>query len=260
MKKIISSVLSIALIISTLCSPASASSTCSNPSKLQEMNSSKAIAYMDLEQASEEMQAQIIEAREEIIYSQAWVADGLQGYVLNADGVIIEEVPQFSDLFPADWDMPSINNGKKQLSQLSDISPTNAGQPDDIMHFYNGTLTLSLPPENSNSPSFCTFSTTGWAGYTHYNITWVSTSATCQVDAFGPYTYNVGYTNATTGQSLGWKPQISSHDFFSVSTPSNIRVAVRASMNRSPNSSTTSGDWYVQVYGAMDILNGPDSK
>lgn len=258
MKKSISAVLSIALILSMTCYPASASSTCSNSPESQEIYSSRAIAYMNLDQASEEMQAQIIEAREEIIYSQAWVADGLQGYVLNADGDIIEEVPQFSDLFPADWDMPSINNDEEQLSE---IYPTNASrQPDDIMYFYNGTLTLSLPPENSNSPAFCTFSTTGWAGYTHYNITRVTTSATSQVDSFGPYTYNVGYTNAATGQSLGWKPKISSNDIFSVSTPSNIRVSVRASMNRSPNSSTTSGDWYVQVYGDMDILNGPDSK
>lgn len=37
------------------------------------------LAYMNLDQASEAMQEKILQAREEIIFSKSWVADGLQG-------------------------------------------------------------------------------------------------------------------------------------------------------------------------------------
>lgn len=63
------------------------------------------LAYMNLDQASEAMQEKILQAREEIIFSKSWVADGLQGFVYDKDGNVIEEVPQFSEIFPADWDM-----------------------------------------------------------------------------------------------------------------------------------------------------------
>lgn len=62
------------------------------------------LAYMNLDQASEAMQEKILQAREEIIFSKSWVADGLQGFVYDKDGNVIEEVPQFSEIFPADWD------------------------------------------------------------------------------------------------------------------------------------------------------------
>lgn len=254
MKKIISSVLSIALIISTLCSPASASSACSNSSKLQEMNSSRSIAYMDLEQASEEMQAQIIEAREEIIYSQSWVADGLQGYVFNEDGIIVEEVPQFSELFPSDWEIPFTDSP----SQLSLTSPnTVSSESRDLFGLFSGTLELSVPPTNSNTPSFYQFNTTSWSGHTHYNVKFVSTQALRQFTAFTlPLipSFNVGYTDITNGRSLGWKTEIKDGYSFGVSTPAGITVAVRASMNN-PNPGTTSGEWLVTVDCIREILN-----
>lgn len=67
------------------------------------------LAYMNLDQASEAMQEKILQAREEIIFSKSWVADGLQGFVYDKDGNVIEEVPQFSEIFPADWDMPTFD-------------------------------------------------------------------------------------------------------------------------------------------------------
>ena len=63
-------------------------------------------AYLDLSTAEESLQPVILEARNRIIFRYAWVADGLDGYVLNENKEIIEVVPQFSDLFPSDWDEP----------------------------------------------------------------------------------------------------------------------------------------------------------
>ncbi len=74
------------------------------------------LAYMNLDQASEAMQEKILQAREEIIFSKSWVADGLQGFVYDKDGNVIEEVPQFSEIFPADWDMFQVRHYANKLS------------------------------------------------------------------------------------------------------------------------------------------------
>lgn len=254
MKKFVSAVLCTAMILSVMCSPASAFSVSPSSHTLYGTNSLEAIAYMDVEQVSEEMQARIIEARNEIIFSQSWVADGLHGYVVDKDGVIVEEVPQFSELFPSDWEIPFIDDSTEQLSVTAPNTMLSGSQ--EIMGFYSGDLMLSVPQDGINTPSFCQFNTTGWAGYLNYNITYVFTSALRQYTAMTDTmpTFNVGYTNATTGRSLGWKASIADGLSFGISTPSGITVAVRASMNN-PNPNTTSGKWYVTVDGYMDILN-----
>ena len=63
-------------------------------------------AYLTLDDADPSLALVIIEARNRIIFRQSWVADGLKGYVHDRNGDVIEEVPQFSDLFPEDWDIP----------------------------------------------------------------------------------------------------------------------------------------------------------
>lgn len=254
MKKLYCLILSI-LMMGVLCLPAFG--TPAVPSDKIVLNADEellSVAFMELDQASAEMASRIIAAREEIIYSHSWVADGLQGWVFDRDGNIVEEVPEFSDLFPAEWASTSVDvdvlSAQTLAAPVEVLAPTSSRS---IMYFYNGTLTLSSPSATVTTPAFCSFSTTGWSGYTHYNITYVCTSAVCQVGDLLPHTYNVGYMNATTGQSLGWKMGLADDESFSITTPSGIEVAVRASMDNA--SSATSGDWYVQVYGYMDILN-----
>lgn len=69
-----------------------------------QLEEAKKIAYQDLEGASEEMQAKILEARKLIINSTSWVADGHNGGTL-VDGKPVP-LPHFSELFPG-WDMPT---------------------------------------------------------------------------------------------------------------------------------------------------------
>lgn len=61
-------------------------------------------AYMSLDTATAELEEKILEARSEIIYHQSWTVDG-QARLVHADGTI-EELPEFYDLFPSDWDIP----------------------------------------------------------------------------------------------------------------------------------------------------------
>ena len=62
------------------------------------------IAYQDLDSASEEMRAKILEARELIINNTAWVADGYTASQVDPDGNEVS-LPHFSELFPG-WDLP----------------------------------------------------------------------------------------------------------------------------------------------------------
>lgn len=78
------------------------------------------IAYLDLESASPEMKEKILSARNQIIFSQTWVADGFCAYVTDSEDTVIAVVPCFSELFP-DWDIPvdeSIANGDFDMSSI----------------------------------------------------------------------------------------------------------------------------------------------
>lgn len=72
--------------------------------KLQE---AATYAYMDVETAPDYLVDTILDAREDIIYSQSWSVTG-QSYVVKVDGTI-EYLPLFSDLFPS-WDVPTVND------------------------------------------------------------------------------------------------------------------------------------------------------
>lgn len=62
-------------------------------------------AGLALDSATEEEQELILAAREVIINSQSWAADGLTVTVTEEDGIEYT-LPSFSELFP-DWDMPT---------------------------------------------------------------------------------------------------------------------------------------------------------
>ncbi len=64
-------------------------------------------AYMDVDTAPDELQEKILAAREVIIYSKSWVADGFACYILSPDGTQ-KTVPSFSELFPG-WEIPTID-------------------------------------------------------------------------------------------------------------------------------------------------------
>ena len=68
----------------------------------------RSIAYMNLDTADEQTRTNILAARNEIMFSTSWVADDVNGWVLDENGVVIETLPHFSEVFPSDWDDNSI--------------------------------------------------------------------------------------------------------------------------------------------------------
>lgn len=75
-----------------------------NAEREKKLEEAKKIAYQDLNTASKEMQAKILEARKLIINSTSWAADGYTAYIIDENGNKTQ-LPHFSDLFPG-WEMP----------------------------------------------------------------------------------------------------------------------------------------------------------
>lgn len=65
-------------------------------------------AYLELESADPDVIPVILKARDAIIFRQAWVADGVQGFLHDKNGNIIGTIPQFSELFPENWSVPTV--------------------------------------------------------------------------------------------------------------------------------------------------------
>ena len=64
------------------------------------------LAYLDYDSATPEMKEKILAARNQIIFSTSWVADGYSASIGNVKtGEIIRVLPSFSELFPG-WDIP----------------------------------------------------------------------------------------------------------------------------------------------------------
>lgn len=217
-----------------------------------DLNGKISIAYMEIENASDEMRAHIIAAREEIIFSESWVADGLSCYICDEDGNIKEVLPQFSDLFPADWDLPVLRENENEAEIRSEANRESVNEMSssyDICPFFEGSIRLVKPSDSAITSPFCRIATTGFPGTSNeYNVE--------TIYVYGVYgnlqeqgTYNVGCSNATTGVSLSHATRVSNGDSVVFNPPSNITVGVRASTYDSV------GSWNMQVIGKRVFAN-----
>lgn len=235
MKKIVSLIIFFSMLAST-CIPVHAVSNSIAP-KVDVSPKTVALAYQDMDVATEEEKIQIALAREKIIFSQVWVADEVDGWVYNADGSIKFEAPHFSELFPDDWAVPVFE--KEENAVYSDTTV--------IDPIFSGEVWLTLASADYITPSFCTFYTTGFEG-TPYEYRYE------RVDTWGLYqntsvvaSYNIGYTNADTGNSIGWAGDLENSEYFAINIPSYVkRVGVRASTNG--NGPGTRESWFMRVY------------
>jgi len=223
------------LLILALCIPVIASENVENIDSQHGLS----VAYLEIDDNTTIIErTQILEARKAIIFSRSWVADGLSGCILDANGNIKEILPQFSEVFPADWELPKEENNL--LSPPATLLKT--GVQYDWNTFFNGSVSLSNPT-NQNTAPFCTLNTTGFPGtYYEYRVTDVVTKGIRNNPTeYGKY--NLGYSNATTGVSLGYAINLNNGEAFSINPPANIILGVRAS------SYDSIGPWNIRVDG-----------
>lgn len=221
--------------------------------------STEAYAYMDLETASPEMQEKILKAREEIIFSQSWAADGCLGFLVDLKTGEMTQLPSFSELFPG-WDLPIDDPDEemeKTISIPDYIDPTAGvevpeyaqedlqGLPplpaveepvqngkfaqsemnaanQSMRKVYSGSVYLRNPSDVVASTPFTTFRKSGIQVLTYADL--LTTSET----------YNIGYRNVTTGEYLSYSTNIPYGYGFSLFNFNQFDCAVRASTYSTP--------------------------
>ena len=99
--------------------PASDTSGANTESQL-DWQEAQDFAYLDPENASPEMREKILSARNTIIFSTDWVADGFEMRVEDRDGNVIQRLPHFSELFPG-WDLPVYDMELEQADEAIEI-------------------------------------------------------------------------------------------------------------------------------------------
>lgn len=167
-------------------------------------------AYMDIQTAPASLKDTILEAREEIIYSESWSVDG-RSYITYPDGTI-EVLPEFSELFPG-WELPAA----PEITESVEPILTRASI------YWEGPVSLKAPPANTMSASFKTVPGTNGT---------IGTRAT----SFGGGTVNIGYS--VNGFDHTWTIGVSVGSYVTVFGVSGTAYGVRASTNGTPGTAT----------------------
>ena len=124
-------------------------STEENNAEVMSLDEAKEYAYLDYESATEEMKEKILEARNVIIFSSDWVADGYSGSIQNVEtGEIVKELPAFSELFPG-WDMPVYPETAEQITEDGLGTDCLYGMPFEILQI-NTTNIVCRSAESVN--------------------------------------------------------------------------------------------------------------
>lgn len=209
--------------------------------------SDEELAYLDLASVSSSMKTAVLAARSRIIASTSWVADDVTGYIYDADGNIIDILSHFSEIFPADWEIPSVSSSEYnsvniRFSQRATMS--------DINYYYSGSVYLQNPPSNSDSPAFCTVNAYSYyADGTPFHVTQLFTQGYHNYPSDYTAKYNVGYKNAITNAELGHATNLANGQSFSIIPPTSVsQIAVRASTYN------TVGNWDMNVTGIIDLI------
>lgn len=227
MKKLIALFVSTLLFATSLTSLAAGAPASAQDTATQEaLTKAEQYAYLDLDSASPSMQQKILDARNTIIFSKDWVADGYEADVEDVTtGEVLETLPSFSELFPG-WDLPvdesiaSTSNDSSLTLSSSEVTPFSNS---DWLRLGS---TRHYLPAASNSHDASPFST-------------LTSSKNC----------NIGYTNASTGKSLGYKNNLSVNQALAVHNVGGMRLAIRASTYSTPGYATMAVD------GANRIIN-----
>lgn len=230
MKRLCAFLFAVLMVCSSFLHASAASETATIDSgTLSNLEQLEKYAYLNLQEADITMRTMILEARKEIIFSKSWVADGVNGQIVDSQGNVLEVLPSFYELFPADWEIPVV----PYPSDLEDISQSmNSADPASVAatgtwnRLYQQSLLLKNPSSYVNTDPFYTVSTTCFPDTVYeYSYKYISTVA---FNSDG-LKYNVGYTNATRNSSLGYATNLSSGDAFQITPPKDIKVAIRAS-------------------------------
>lgn len=175
-------------------------------------------AYMDIDSATPAMQEKILAARNAIISNQSWTNlaeyDGVTAGGIDFNANTTQELPVFYDIFPADWEVPSADNGNNENTTDKVAVPNSVANFYLLKRFSN--LTLSAPPSTSTTPNFYNFTSTG-LNYAVYAASLPGAS------------WNCGFSNAN-GVSIAYRVNMPAGEgLYLAGTRSGTSWGIRAS-------------------------------
>lgn len=214
-----------------------------------------AIAYLTIDEGTTSRDKDaILAAREEIIYSQSWVADGLTACVFDKNGNVKEYLPHFSELFPNDWELPIAECSQENSADASvEVLPNalSSTRSSSIIPFFSDEIDLKRPASGRDTAPFVTFSTVGFKNTSAmYTVEKVWTEGYYHSNPTDDATYNIGYTNVDTGRSISNKNYLENTETFALlDVPYDITLGVRASSYDNP------GSWAMYVNAQIEKDN-----
>lgn len=179
----------------------------SNATDLTEVSVTE-LAYMDLESAPAEIRADILAAREKIIFGdQAWTVNGAVS-IFGRDGTI-QELPEFSELYP-DWELP----GAAATSSVPASAMPMGTYSGEIN--YEEQVNFQLASSWANSKDFTQF--VGNGDYVYVYAKSMPRNAN----------FNIGFSNGA-GVNIGWCPNLDKETGARIDSDSNKTYNVRGS-------------------------------
>lgn len=190
-------------------------------------------AYMNVDSATPAMKEKILAARNAIIFSRGWTNladyDGVTAGVIDFNTNTKQELPDFYDIFPADWEVPSSVDGNENVTNEVAV-------PNSVANFYLlrrfPNLALSAPPSTGNTPSFYNFTSTG-LNYAVY------------AESLPGATWNCGFSNAN-GVSIAYRTNMSAGEgLYLAGSASGSSWGIRASTYSTPGSADIRFGYYI---------------
>lgn len=229
MKKITSLCLVLATLI-TLCAPVSAASIHSQV-QTEELRRLEKIAYLDVDTASPEERQEILNARNVVIYTKDWVADGTIGWVEDiTTGDVIRYIPSFSEVFPG-WDIPKAKIPEKVTDFIAiDALPSQqANRLSDWTYMESYRTYLEKASDTVAATPFVFVVNESYKMiYLRSYAEELTSSKTC----------NIGFSDFDTFESLGYKLDLGPKEAFAISISGRAHIHVRASTNSIPGYAT----------------------
>lgn len=191
------------LILAALCaagvvSGPSADGVQADAGKQAELAGVQTAAYSVIdENTSAEREAEILAARNQVIFGdRAWTVDGAVR-VFNLETGVSEKLPEFYDLFPADWEIPA-GSTLEDTTYLGDsMFMTEIVSPATSNVSFDGNINIPLASGSDyNTPSFFSFNYPGKD----------NGPVGVYVASFPGTHYNAGFLNKDTDRGAGWVP------------------------------------------------------
>jgi len=232
MRKLTSPFLAAVMLI-TLFAPFSASASYVQPqaAALQRLEE---IAYLDINAASQEMQKEILDARNILAYTKEWVADGCTGWVEDINtGEIIRYLPSYSEVFPG-WDLPV---GYPDTQTDSYTSDSLISQPSPQLNEWrnigsHSTYLEAASDEDAADPFVVVLNRQYTFRFLRVYASELTSSKTC----------NIGFTDGTNLKSLGYATYLAPNEAFSAFVGGVPDILVRASTYSIPGWATMEVD------------------